>query len=578
MQADRTAFTLTGTSLERHRSVIVLLVGGLSLCAACGRSNSQSAAINSSSDTSTAPSLVASETTSAKSVDRPTTTSSSTGPATHADTAHPAAANLPSTSTAVLEELDDRRFRRELAGELAHVAPDESQWQSEVFAENAAAQLTLLSAFLAENDPQAPLSLEVVTQDFRSDSLRPEAGIVFQDRSLLVQRWSADGGTIGVVDTPTLAADKLKSSLRGGIPHEATIRVQTKIVHVEFSGAAATTRILAEVSAESSDVDLQRNMTWLVTWDDPHAAKPRLTALRLIEFEEIRARRDEFAFTDIAPAVLQAETCYAQQLLPSVDEWRRQLDWRYGIDVIGPHGLAVGDANGDGLDDVYVCEPGGLPNRLLLQQPDGTAIDGAAAAGIDYLEPTQSALFVDLDNDGQQDLIVASGRYLLILSSDGRGHFQRKQIHQADSMIRSLSAADFDGNTFVDLYVCGYFSRNNSDGGIGLGRPLPYHDANNGVRNYLLANDGAWQFRDVTDEVGLDENNRRFSYACPGPTTTMTATSTYTLPTTLGGIICIATTTEDSKTWPRKLVWKTYLLACRPAGATTIATAGSTFM
>ena len=42
---------------------------------------------------------------------------------------------------------------------------------------------------------------------------------------------------------------------------------------------------------------------------------------------------------------------------------------------------------------------------------------------------------------------------------------------------------------------------------------MPYHDANNGVRNYLLENHGSWEFRDVTAQVGLEQNNRRFSYA-----------------------------------------------------------------
>jgi hypothetical protein len=59
-------------------------------------------------------------------------------------------------------------------------------------------------------------------------------------------------------------------------------------------------------------------------------------------------------------------------------------------------------------------------------------------------------------------------------------------------------------------------------------RPVPYYDANNGGRNMMLRNDSVvarprdrattgdgatMRFRQVTTEVGLDENNRRFSYA-----------------------------------------------------------------
>ncbi len=42
---------------------------------------------------------------------------------------------------------------------------------------------------------------------------------------------------------------------------------------------------------------------------------------------------------------------------------------------------------------------------------------------------------------------------------------------------------------------------------------MPYHDANNGPANYLFANLGDWEFRDVTADVGLDVNNHRFSWA-----------------------------------------------------------------
>lgn len=43
--------------------------------------------------------------------------------------------------------------------------------------------------------------------------------------------------------------------------------------------------------------------------------------------------------------------------------------------------------------------------------------------------------------------------------------------------------------------------------------PVPYNDANNGGRNFLLRNDGGLNFTDVTEHVGLEQNNRRFSFA-----------------------------------------------------------------
>jgi hypothetical protein len=46
-----------------------------------------------------------------------------------------------------------------------------------------------------------------------------------------------------------------------------------------------------------------------------------------------------------------------------------------------------------------------------------------------------------------------------------------------------------------------------------MGEPMPFHDANNGGRNVLLRNDGRWKFEDATEQVGLNQNNARFSFA-----------------------------------------------------------------
>ena len=45
---------------------------------------------------------------------------------------------------------------------------------------------------------------------------------------------------------------------------------------------------------------------------------------------------------------------------------------------MGHHGIAIGDADGDGLEDLYLCQSGGLPNRLLLHQPDGSVVEAEA--------------------------------------------------------------------------------------------------------------------------------------------------------------------------------------------------------
>ena len=95
----------------------------------------------------------------------------------------------------------------------------------------------------------------------------------------------------------------------------------------------------------------------------------------------------------------EGASSFAEQLSRGIPYWTARLDPATGIDVYGNNGIAVGDMDNDGVDEVFVCQPGGLPNRLF-KLLDGRFVDISAQAGIDLLDATASALFLDLRNSG----------------------------------------------------------------------------------------------------------------------------------------------------------------------------------
>ncbi len=115
-----------------------------------------------------------------------------------------------------------------------------------------------------------------------------------------------------------------------------------------------------------------------------------------------------------------------RSLLHGTDYWRTVLDGACGIDVYGHNGVSVGDIDGDGFDDFYVCQPGGLPNRLYRNRGDGTFDDITEASGVGVIENTACALFVDVDNDGRQDLIVVRACGPMLFLNEGGGKFRQK--------------------------------------------------------------------------------------------------------------------------------------------------------
>jgi hypothetical protein len=100
-------------------------------------------------------------------------------------------------------------------------------------------------------------------------------------------------------------------------------------------------------------------------------------------------------FVDVTSEALGQTESYRNQMLRGVDHWRTVLDGACSIDVYGNNGLAAGDIDNDGFDDLYICQPAGLPNRLYHNRGDGTFEDITETAGVGVLDATACALFAE---------------------------------------------------------------------------------------------------------------------------------------------------------------------------------------
>src|SRR5262249_53181064 len=103
-----------------------------------------------------------------------------------------------------------------------------------------------------------------------------------------------------------------------------------------------------------------------------------------------RARTPIFA--EITESALGKNDSFRRQLNIDLDSWMATFDSVLTRDSNGHHGVSVGDADGDGLDDLYVAQPAGLPNRLYRNRGDSTFEDITDRAGVGVLDDTAQSL------------------------------------------------------------------------------------------------------------------------------------------------------------------------------------------
>jgi Tfp pilus assembly protein PilF len=272
------------------------------------------------------------------------------------------------------------------------------------------------------------------------------------------------------------------------------------------------------VGATHDEKREQRVGFWRLSWvRDAVDSSPTSawTIRKWLAEQEVRSCLTGRGFNEITAHCLGTNERAIEQLQPGLDAWRTSIDAASGIDVYGNHGIAVGDIDGSGFDSLYVCQPSGLPNRLLRNRGDGTFEDITESSGTGILDGTASAIFADFQNRGMQDLLVVRTGGPLLFVNVGGGRFQPRQDafqfkRPPQGTFTSAAVADYNRDGLLDVYLCVYSFYQ------GLNQyqfPSPYYDAQNGPPNFLFRNRGDGTFEDVTVSSGLDENNNRFSFA-----------------------------------------------------------------
>ena len=404
------------------------------------------------------------------------------------------------TTTSAVDQVIDR------------VDPARDSFPTEEFYAELNGILADLGTWLRHSPPSFEKLSQLLGTEFKGTRLTPEAETEMS-RSAPVEVFRGRFSAALEIDR-TGFVDEFRSLLRD---YEAVLVAEFHVVSItreRLEGSNLETVVDYDlVGTGIQSWRTQKKGHWKLSWT---RAPEGWRVVRWAALDQTRSQVEEPVFVDLSATAFGSEDSYRHQLRPGVDHWRTVLDGAVGIDVFGSNGVSAGDIDGDGWDDVYVSQPSGLPNRLYRNRGNGMFSDVTDAAGVDVLDPTSMSLFADIDNDGDQDLIVITWQTPLLFINDGRGRFQFKR--DAFELERGPRAAftsgclaDFDRDGDVDLYICSYT--------YFLGRgtyrfPTPYYDAENGPPNVLFRNEGEGRFREVTAALGMDQNNHRFSFAC----------------------------------------------------------------
>lgn len=396
---------------------------------------------------------------------------------------------------------------------LRYVAPGSDEYVTEKYADEIGRLLSEWSGALERSSRASEILGRFTDPSIQSNSLRTsEEKAVRSGNGIDIRRRKF---AVDAVNGREAFVREVTEYLAGLSRLETAEFQITGITEKETSPLRVEVKIRYDLLGAGTDGQREERIgNWRTEWQRDESGGWRAVAWEAAE--ETSSRAGQPVFVEVTTAALGGIESYQKQLAHGVDYWRTVLDGACGIDVYGNNGIAAGDYDNDGRDDLYICQPPGLPNRLYRNRGDGTFEDVTEEAGVGVLDGTACALFADFENKGLQDLLVVCASGPLLFVNQGNGKFSVKrdafQFQQApQGTFTHAAAADYDGDGQLDVYFCLYSYY------LGLDQyhyPAPYFDARNGPPNFLLHNEGNGRFVDRTREAGLSAENDRYSFAC----------------------------------------------------------------
>jgi hypothetical protein len=187
-------------------------------------------------------------------------------------------------------------------------------------------------------------------------------------------------------------------------------------------------------------------------------------------------------------------------------------------------GVAWGDFDNDGLDDLFVVSGGGSLDLPERQRAPSVLYRNLGNGRFEKVQDFPNlrilgmgAAWGDYDNDGWLDLVV-SGFDTIILFHNDHGHLVRvKSFPSPNGFWAGVSWGDYNRDGYLDLYVCGYVKykpgeRNVSGNSAQFGLEVPFTlnpASYEPERNLLFRNNGDGTFTEVAAQLGVANTEGR---------------------------------------------------------------------